>query len=256
MNNKKRLIIIISLLAVLLIAGGISIYFINKNLSDSKTDDDVVEKDDSTKEEKDDDKDDSTKEESDDKNHSTEEGNEESKSSPTDVKKKFISSDADLSEPYQAMTNLTALENTARKVADLYIYGSQFGFNTGTVYNMPKTNIIDMAILLLPINDGYVNTCYKQDYIVSKVNDLFGIKFDKTVAWKSGTVENGYYCTDYTFGAGGNTNPLQFINKKIYEENGSNFIAFEYGYEGSITTVAIEYKLEDGHYVLKAIDKK
>ena len=151
---------------------------------------------------------------------------------------------------------MSKVETYAEKVANLYVYYTQFNFNTGSISVMDSTDVINMVILLLPMNNSYVNTCYKQDYINEKVNELFNIKYDNTISWKSGTIENNCYCTDYNFGAGGNTNPLQLLSKNKYESNGSVLVDVLYGYEESTTTITVEFKLIDGRYVINSISKK
>ena len=133
-KNKKVLIIIISLLVVLLIAGGISIYFVNKNLSDSKTDDDIVEKENDkghSQVEENDDKDSSTKEENDDKTNNTSEENDSSKISGV----KYSISGFDTSRyEFNTMKNTSTLDS----IVTYDVYSSTdvtytFEINNGSV---------------------------------------------------------------------------------------------------------------------------
>ncbi len=244
-NNKNIVTIILIIVASLCIVGVVVFFVSNK---DKGNEQEVVEKEDEDKKEI---TDDATKKE--DNNSSTTEKKDDS---TLNDGKKIVSSDSDLENTYQKIDSLSQLEIYAEKVANFYVYSTQFNFNTGSVSNMNSTDIINMTILLLPMNNDYVNTCYKQDYINKKVNDLFNLKYDNTISWKSGTIENNCYCTDYSFGAGGNPNPLSMLSKNKYESNESIFVDVEYGYENNKIIITVEFKSIDGRYIISSVSKK
>lgn len=145
-----------------------------------------------------------------------------------------------------------SLKNSSIKIADMFVFATQFNLKTGKITEMDNKQLINMTMLYLQESSV---TCYDKNDLDTKAKELFGVELKSDDLPEGITFENSKYCKTTNWGAGGNTNPLTLSDSKLVKDNDKVVYEHIYSYENNKTIINLEYKLENDHYVLVSVSK-
>lgn len=145
------------------------------------------------------------------------------------------------------------LKESSIKIADMFVFATQFGFKTGKVADFDNKQLVNMTMLYLQESS---EKCYDKQNIDSKAKELFGAELKSDDLPEGITLENNKYCKTDSWGAGSNTNPLSLSDSKVSKEDNKVVYQHIYSYDNNNTTIELEYKLENNNYVLVSVSKK
>ena len=144
------------------------------------------------------------------------------------------------------------LKNSSIKIADMFVFATQFNLKAGKITEMDNKQLINMTMLYLQESS---TTCYDKNDLDTKAKELFGVELKSDDLPEGITFENNKYCKTTNWGAGGNTNPLTLSDSKLVKNNDKVVYEHIYSYENNKTIINLEYKLENDHYVLVSASK-
>lgn len=145
------------------------------------------------------------------------------------------------------------LKKDSIKIAEMYVFATQFGLKTGKVADFDNKQLFNMTMLY--VSDAS-QKCYDKQNVDTKAKELFGVELKSDDLPEGITLENNKYCKADTWGAGSNTNPLSLKDSKVSKDNNKVVYQHIYSYENNNTTIELEYKLENNNYVLVSVSKK
>lgn len=145
-----------------------------------------------------------------------------------------------------------SLKNSSIKIADMFVFATQFNLKAGKITEMDNKQLINMTMLYLQESS---TTCYDKNDLDTKAKELFGVELKSDDLPEGITFENSKYCKTTNWGAGGNTNPLTLSDSKLVKDNDKVVYEHIYSYENNKTIINLEYKLENDHYVLVSVSK-
>lgn len=162
---------------------------------------------------------------------------------------KIISKDQDLTDVYISTDNKDNLTKSSRKMADLY----NIGLKVGNIKDLDKSQVTLMTILYL---EGKWYRCFDSNYLKEKAKQLFDVDLSDKDVPNGVTFEDNRYCVHQSFGSFGGPGPNFDIKSNVSEKDGSITYEYVYSYDEMQTTITLEYKLKNNHYILESASKK